>query len=115
MGTHTEGTQSLMADINSLYQLRVEGNQIRAKENKLRKITVSEMISDAHALVEKLKHESRKRAIEMRKSLGTFGGDVRKAAEIWKSRTYDLTGERSHAAGLNESMDKQEKKKGKRQ
>jgi hypothetical protein len=111
MGTHTEWTQGLMADIKSMYQLRAEENQIRVEEVKLRKVTVSEMLSNFRALAKKVKHELHKRAIEVRESLGTYGRDVRKAAEIWKNR--DLTSRSSYAEGFNESANKHAKKKGK--
>jgi hypothetical protein len=122
MGSHTEWTQGLMADINSMYQVRAEGNQIRLKENrtrveenKLRKVTVSGALSNARALAEKLKREYQKTAVELRDSLGTYGRDIRKSAEIWKSRSNELTGGKGYAAVFNESKDKQEKKKGKHQ
>lgn len=107
MGTHTEQTENLVADIDAMYQSRAELCSLLQKQNELRKVTVSGMLSDARDLFEKLRSEHQKRTAELRHWLGEFGGDVRKAAQMWYSRADHPTRE------FAEPHDKPKKKKGK--
>jgi hypothetical protein len=106
MGTHAEWTENLMADIDSMYQSRAELDE-------LRKVLVSELLSDARDLVEKLRREHQQRATELREWLGEFGGDVRKAAKMWQDRANHPTKGRSRPEEFSEAQGKREKKKGK--
>ena len=87
MGTHAEWTENLGKDIDSMYESRAELADLIQKETELRKVIVSEQLSDARELVEKLRHERKERASEWRESLGEFEADIREAAEIWQNRT----------------------------
>lgn len=114
MGAHAEWTEILGKDIDSMGESRAELAALIKKETELRKVIVSEQLSDARELVEKLRHEHEQRASELRESLGEFGADVREAAEIWQNRTANSRRERTRPEEEpGEPQVKREKKKGK--
>lgn len=113
MGAHAAWTENLGKDLDSMYESRAELGALIRKETELRKVGVSELLSDARELVGNLRHKHEQRASELRESLGQFGGDVRKAAEMWVNRITHSTGERSRPAEFEKPQSKREKKKGK--
>ncbi len=86
MERHAEWAENLVSDIDSLYQARAQLAALIQKESELRRVMVSELLGDARGFVEKLAKQHRAMAAELRESLGNFGIDVRRAAQLWQSR-----------------------------